>query len=391
MGKNLILANKNMRILLLDTNLASLPLYKNLIDFGFEVFVAGSKPNDTLAILTKNYFEIDYSDIDKVEEIYIKNNIDFIVPGCNDISFKSACEFLERKKYILNLDSTEINNKLNVKSEFKQFALYNGIKVPLEYQINNLDFEIKSKYIVKPTDSYSGRGVTIVNKNNISEIHNIVEFAIANSKNMNFIIEEFVEGTLYSHSAFIRDGRIYKDFIVEEHCLNNQFAVDHSWVIPEDEFVLINSLRDEIQKIIQKLNLCDGLIHTQFISNLKEFWILEVTRRCPGDLYSLLIQKSTGFNYAREYLINILRIQDENYSSSYENNIKKILRKTLTFKKGAEWLSLNIDTLNFELDEFFPIEKSGANLGPAPIGRAGILFLKPKNTKYDFSETINYT
>lgn len=376
-----------MRILLLDTNLASLPIYQSLINLGFEVFVAGAKPKDTLALLTKNYFDIDYSDLNKVEEIYIKNKIDFVVPGCNDISFKSACEFLERKKHILNLDSVEINDKLNVKSEFKKFALSNQIKVPLEYQINNFDFEIKSKYIVKPTDSYSGRGVTVISKKNISEIDQIIEFAIANSKNKNFIIEEFVEGTLYSHSAFIRNGHIYKDFIVEEHCLNNQFAVDHSWVIQEDEFVLINSIRNEIQKIIQKLNLCDGLIHTQFICNLKEFWILEVTRRCPGDLYSLLIQKSTGFNYAREYVKNILKIELE-IENEYEN-YNKILRETLTFPKGGEWTSLKIDNNTLELDEFFPIEKSGTLLDPAPYGRAGILFLKSKNCNQEFTNLLN--
>jgi biotin carboxylase len=375
-----------MRILLLDTNLASLPLFQNLIDLGFDVFVAGAKRNDTLAILTKNYIEIDYSDINKVQEIYTKNNIDFIIPGCNDISFKTACEFLERNKYILNLDSVETIDKLNVKSQFKQFALNNQIKVPLEYQINDLNFEIKTKFIIKPTDAYSGRGVTIVDKNNISEIENIIDFAIANSKNKNFIIEEFVEGTLYSHSAFIRNGIIYKDFIVEEYCLNNQFAVDHSWVIPEEEFILINSVRAEIQKIIQKLKLCDGLIHTQFICNFKEFWILEVTRRCPGDLYSLLIQKSTGYNYAKEYLKNILQIE-----SAIDNNCQsynKILRQTLTLPKGGEWISLKIDNNYLELDEFFTIEKSGTILDPAPSGRAGILFLKAKNYKQDFTNLL---
>ena len=53
----------------------------------------------------------------------------------------------------------------------------------------------------------------------------------------------------------------------------------------------------------------DGLIHTQFISDNNTFSLIEVTRRCPGDLYSKLIQMSTGINYSELYSMPFMGLE----------------------------------------------------------------------------------
>ena len=60
------------KILLLDTNISALPLYNFLIRNGKEVFVIGGNPNDFLAKTVKNYYKIDYSNIQK------KGSVNFI-------------------------------------------------------------------------------------------------------------------------------------------------------------------------------------------------------------------------------------------------------------------------------------------------------------------------
>ena len=52
------------RVLLVDTNFSSIPIYQSLIEGGHEVYVAGKNPNDALAKISKNYAEIDYSNTD---------------------------------------------------------------------------------------------------------------------------------------------------------------------------------------------------------------------------------------------------------------------------------------------------------------------------------------
>jgi hypothetical protein len=48
-----------MRVLLLDTNVSSYPIYESLIEDGYEVFVAGSNQNDCLALVCENYIQFD--------------------------------------------------------------------------------------------------------------------------------------------------------------------------------------------------------------------------------------------------------------------------------------------------------------------------------------------
>ena len=51
------------KVLLVDTNFASAPIYSVLKESGYKVDVIGSNPNDALAKSAEQYWNIDYSDI----------------------------------------------------------------------------------------------------------------------------------------------------------------------------------------------------------------------------------------------------------------------------------------------------------------------------------------
>lgn len=362
-----------MRLLLLDTNLAALPIYNWLKECGHEVFVAGTNPNDTLALYNESYLNFDYSDIDIIDNFVKEKEIDFVLPGCNDISYAIASAYAKKINSILNISPPEINKIFVDKNEFKTFALANKLKVPAIIQHNQLDDAHYSKIIIKPVDAYSGRGITVLDSTQFENLDTAIQFAQQFSKSKNYIIEEFVEGTLYSHSAFIKNLSVCQDFIVEEHCIDTPYAVDNSWLIDNNSFPLINEVREEINKIAQCLNLSDGLIHTQFISNGDKFWIIEITRRCPGDLYSFLIEYSTGFPYAESYISSILN-KGEIHGTTIGR--KKILRKTMSFASSGSWISLKYNHPVFKFSEFFPLEKSGTTMKSGTKGRGGILFLE---------------
>ena len=58
-----------MKILLLDTNFSSGPIYDYLIESGNEVYVIGNNPNDFLAKFAKNYIQSDYTKINRIATI----------------------------------------------------------------------------------------------------------------------------------------------------------------------------------------------------------------------------------------------------------------------------------------------------------------------------------
>ena len=54
----------------------------------------------------------------------------------------------------------------------------------------------------------------------------------------------------------------------------------------------------EILPLIIKTLLSPNLI----LDKNFDFYFIELTRRCPGDLYSLLIKKSTNYEYVKNYV-----------------------------------------------------------------------------------------
>ena len=233
-----------------------------------------------------------------------------------------------------------------------------------------------SSIIIKPVDSYSGNGITVLKDFTNSELKQAIKKAEEASKSKKYLIEEYVEGQLFSHSAFISNHKVYIDFFVEEHCIANEFAVDTSWVTNKINKTIVNKIRKTINRIAKELNLNDGLIHTQFILSGNKFWIIEMTRRCPGDLYSNLISTSTGYNYSKEYVkpfINFDIIDNKMPNDSY-----KMIRHTITTPE-----QINFGSIKFHepilINKYISISTSGSELQKAPHGRAAIIFLNTFN------------
>lgn len=366
-----------MKILLLDTNLASLPIYNYLLKLGYDVYVVGSNNKDTLAVANQNYIEMDYSDAYAISDYMNQNDFTFAIPGCNDVSYRVAALLNEMRRSCLNISPAHVDETLNNKVKFKKFALLNGLKVPKLFKNESFSEFDDKRIVVKPTDAYSGRGVTMLSNFNAEQLQMAIENAKANSQTNDCLIEEYVSGSLYSHSAFVVNGEFVEDFIVQEFCTVYPYAVDTSWVVEKEKFLMHEKIKQEVKKIIVKLDLCDGLIHTQFVVDGSDFWILEVTRRCPGDLFSKLIEYSTGFEYASYYAALILNL---NQNSQAINKHRNVLRKTLTFEAECTWYSLQNTNSSLQFLEYFPTVFSGARLLTAPKGRAGIAFFLFKST-----------
>ncbi len=365
----------NKNILLLDTSFSAKPIYDFLLKTGNQVFVLGNKPDDALAKLANNYFNINYAKISEVELFIKKNKIDYLVPGGNDFSYK-VCSILNQKLNYFNIDSKNVYENINNKEKFRKFALENSLNVPLI--IPKVKIKDNLPVIIKPVDAYSGHGVTVIRKNDSRLINKAINKALKFSNSNQYLIEKFVEGQLHSHSAFLSNGKIIQDFIVEEHCTVNPFVVDTSRVIFNFKEDLLKQIRKNITKLAKALNISDGLIHTQFISNDKDFWIIEVTRRCPGDLYSRLIEESTGFPYAEFYARPFLNKKNKMKNLKLKKN--NVIRHTITLSKEQIFnsIKLNKPIDNFEL---VILAKTGDKLQKSPLSRVGIVFTKAKNKK----------
>jgi hypothetical protein len=360
---------KLYKTLLVDTNRASYTIYQSILDCGHEVWVVGANPQEPLAKICPNFVELDYSDPARLDDLIAREGFDFLVPGCTDVSYKVCAEVNSGR--FRGIDTIEATRTINEKAEFRAAAMRLGIPVP-----RVLDWEKAvgaPAVIVKPVDSFSGRGIAILRNPTSMDLDVARANAIAASKSGTALVEEFVEGQLYSHSAFLRGGEVVADFIVQEDCTTHAFTVDTSRVVFDFSQPILGSLRADACKLSSGLGLVDGLIHAQFILSEDYYWIVEVTRRCPGDLYALLIELSTGYPYGESYAAPFIGDQAQERNACLFQ--KRIIRHTVTSKDGEFLWGLRFRrALNLKL--CVPLATAGDYIKPSPYDRAGLFFLE---------------
>lgn len=365
------------KVLLVDTGFSSQPIYLELCRLGHEVHVVGANPLDCLAKSSNHYWNIDYSDIDALKLLVESEKFEFIVPGCTDRSYSSCVRVSEGR--FPGIESIDVDVSINNKSRFREIARGLGLLVPEVQDASQTN--LRWPLIVKPVDSFSGKGITVIEKMDDEYLVHAIKAASNVSPKGEFLVEDFIIGSLYSHSAFLSEGLVVKDFIVQEDSTVNRFVVDTSKLLPRPSKKLRQSLRDSIEKLAAALKLKDGLIHTQFILAGDQSWLIEMTRRCPGDLYSQLIELSTGFPYVRSYIRPFLGETLTRIGGSA--NTRSVMRHTITVNKSQNYGSVKFKK-PILIDHLISLSVVGDQLKPSPFSRVAIVFASADNEK-DFN------
>ncbi len=358
-------------ILLCDANFCVLPILKSIKNNkNCIVSVAGSNLNDPAHNIADYSINIDYSNVELLYKHIKENKYDVIVPGCNDRSYLSLAFIADKLNYC-GFDNFETVKIIHEKDRFKTFAQKHNYPVAKSVtDIEDVD-KLEFPLIIKPIDSFSGKGINVAYS--FEEVYYYFQLAKGSSKLGLAVIEEFKEGSLFSHSAFIKDGKIVIDFFVAEYCTVYPYQVNSSNIATNLNTKVKDGMREWVKKFSQELNLCDGLLHTQFLVNKYNFYILEVTRRCPGDLYSQLIEKSTGIDYAKLYMMPFcgLEIPDKieaNKELFFSRHTVSVEDEMIFISSGVNIESKNIQNIQ--------LLKSGDKLLSAPFGKSGIYFIE---------------
>lgn len=359
------------KILLLDTAFSAIPIYNYLIHQKHDVYVMGNRANDALAIKAGNkWINQNYSQVDAVKRIFSDLSFEYIVPGCTDLSLE-VCQQVNDS--LGTLDSSETYQHIGDKDKFRNLCGKLGIRSPQTVNID--EFPKSGRYIFKPVDAYSGKGITTVDGNDQGSINKADKAAKLASPSQRSLCEEFIEGQLYSYTSFLVNQNVVDSFTVIEGSSSNPFAVDTSYVIYDFPLETLNKLKKDVEAIAQHLQLVDGLFHLQFILSVDTPYFIEATRRCPGDLYSKLIEYSTGYDYAGKFASTYI---DEVYETktTLKNSIVRhtVSSQTTSFYDGLEF------TNSSTVKAFYPLLGLGSLMLPNQETRVGILFLEHENT-----------
>ncbi|WP_148569259.1 ATP-grasp domain-containing protein [Leclercia adecarboxylata] len=362
--------NNQKTALILDAGFASLPLQQAVKTAGFRTLVCSGKAHDAGMLTADITCEQNYADSEAVLKIAQQHKVAALLPGVTDVSYLSGCR-VAHSLGLPGFDAPDVSDTIFLKDKFRAWALSKGLPVPQAAWTDEQARQLKLPLLVKPVDAYSGNGITKVT--DWAMLDAAIETARNASPGKQYVVENFCEGALYSHSAFIRNGEIVCEFFVDEYCTVYPWQVNSSSLSQNLSPDMRDSVSECMQSIVSDLRLVDGLLHTQFIASEDQFWLIELTRRCPGDLYSRLIELSTGVNYAGWFVAPFLG-KSSPAVPRRPVQTRNIARHTVSVNRAMRFTGFAFKSLPADLIEVIPLTRPGTLVQPAPGDRAGLIF-----------------
>lgn len=357
-------------VLILDAGFASLPLLSAVQRQGYSVSACSGRSGDPGMYFADEAVHQDYRQYEKVQQIVNEKNICALLPGVTDVSYLTGAR-VASESGLPGYDHPDVCDIIFMKDRFRAWAIQHGYPVPQAVRNSAETAGLTFPLIVKPVDAYSGLGITRVETP--GELTDAIALATASSVSREIVIETFCEGRLHSHSAFIRGGMIVCEFFVDEYCTVYPWQVNSSCLSVNLSEAMRQRVTECMQTLVSELGLVDGLLHTQFIASEDTFWLIELTRRCPGDLYSRLIELSTGFAYSAWFTHPFLGETSPlpAYRSSHQ---RAIARHTISLSKKQRFSGFEFASTGATIIEMIPLKRPGEWVNPAPGDRAGIIF-----------------
>lgn len=251
---------------------------------------------------------------------------------------------------------------LQDKSRFRQFLKDNNFNVPNAKGYSSKEEALAdTEYynwpvIVKPVDSAGSKGVMRVDE--ISALPSAIEYALSESHNGHFIIEDFLEkeGNSSDCDSFTVDGELvfcsFNDQHFDSQAINPYTPAAFSWPSTMPQWAQAE-LMSELQRLMSLLNVKTGVynIETRLCKNGKPY-IMELAPRGGGNRLSEVMKYVSG----QDLIDNCVRAAvgdpiDEIHQPIYEGYWAEII---LHSERDGVFRGIEIDKT---VEERFLIEK----------------------------------
>ncbi len=331
MSEILILGTKTY-----DTELETIFNFK-----GYNVLFCGNTKSKTIS--EDKWINIDYTDIETlISFLNSSKRIKYIIPGANDLAYESVSKLKNSNKFKIkvNIDLLETCNLVHKKSVFRKNNFSKFVMFPKT--LNNKKLKnYKYKLLLKQDNLSGGKGIIIFE----SGIDACIFLKKDNTKFNNFFFEEFINGSGHGVSFYVKSKKIIYEFYDNEYYGTDGLAVIATSSVSDLKETHKQILRSFCIEFVTDHNLVDGLFHIQCILKNNNIYIIECTRRLPGDYYHYFASLSTGENYLCYYVNSFIpefeKIPDKKFTHNIvrivrDQQIKSVINKSLHFKKIIE-------------------------------------------------------
>lgn len=374
------------KILILGGSHRDIPLIKAAQELGYYVITLGNRDYYLGHKYADKMYKINFNNVNKVKEIINDEEIDFLIPGSGEEAYLITVELSETLG-LGNYDSSEVAKLVHNKWKFKEFCLTNNISTPkgTYYQKDSDLKSLNFPLVVKPTNLSGGKGIKIVE--NIRELNH----SIKKTKEISgeIFLEEFIDGKLIAYSIFLKEQKILYGFTGEDKTYLNPYLINtaHPYKITK---IVLDVLKHDIEKIAKKLSLVDGMFHLQVIIKDNSPYIIDVTRRIPGDLYPNLIEYCDGVKYSRAVVKAYTNDKVFNEFNSNFKNQKFIIRHVVMPDRNGIFQRIYIDdTLKNSIIFELALVEENYNIQDYLNTQIAIIFIHIKINNNEVLKNIN--
>lgn len=280
-----------------------LPVIEAAHRHGYYVITVDYAPNNIAHQYSDEFHNVSILDKDAMLNVAQELKIDGILSFGVDPGVITAAYVAEQMG--LNFQcSYEVACILQDKSRFRQFLKDNNFNVPnakgyssKEEAIDDMEY-YNWPVIVKPVDSAGSKGVMRVD--DISQLSSAIDYALSESHNGHFIIEDFLEkeGNSSDCDSFTVDGKLvfcsFNDQLFDTKAINPYTPATFIWPSTMPQWAQ-NELFSELQRLMTLLNVKTGVynIETRLCKDGKPY-IMEVSPRGGGNRLSEMMKYISG-------------------------------------------------------------------------------------------------
>ena len=295
--------NKQKNLMLLGGIRYLLPVIEAAHRHGYYVITVDYVPENIAHQYSDEFHNVSILDKDAVLQLAQELNIDGILSFGVDPGVVTAAYVAEQMGLSFQC-SYESACILQDKSRFRQFLKDNDFNVPNAKGYSSKEEALADTayynwpIIVKPVDSAGSKGVTRVDE--LGQLSSAIDYALSESHNGNFIIEDFLEkeGNSSDCDSFTVDGELvfcsFNDQHFDPKAINPYTPAAFSWPSTMPQWAQ-EELRSELQRLMTLLNVKTGVynIETRLCKNGKPY-IMELSPRGGGNRLSEMMKYISG-------------------------------------------------------------------------------------------------
>lgn len=294
---------KGKKLLILGANPETANIVNVAKEMGITTIVTDYDHNAPAKAVADISYDINGFDVEAICEMARKEQVDGVMVGVADVlvqPYQQICEKLNLPCYANEKTAIVFNNK----KFFKQVCAEYGIEGIPEYSLEDKN-TIVYPVIVKPADSNSGKGITLVRHR--SELDSAVARAKAESRSATVLIERYMECSDVSIYYTIVDGKVYLSSLSDRYTLRTDSSVTPIClgdVFPSqyyDKFIQIE--HPKYVSMLEGLGVKNGILYVSAFYENGHFYVYDPGFRLQGGGFHLTLMSVNGFDQ-RKMLIN---------------------------------------------------------------------------------------